>query len=203
MIIEVNPQYPSSRHIDRLAALLEKGEVISIPTDTCYALACLPQKRQAVERLIQLRSLDERKPRALVFSSLSHISEYAQISKQNFKLMRRVLPGPYCFILESNRTLPRFIGDQRQHIGVRCPDHKVVQALVEHLGSPITVTSAIDPEDQTLLYDPWSLKEVFGHGLAAIVDSGEVPGGMSSVIDLTDDQCEVIREGLGEIDSFT
>ena len=146
MIIEVNADHPSYYRINRLVKLLEDGGVLAIPTDTCYALACLPQKKSAVDQLIRLRNLEEKKPRALVFSSIQQISMYTMLSDVNFKILRRFLPGPYCFILESNRKLPRFIGDKRQHIGVRFPGQKVVQALISELGSPLTVTSAIDPE---------------------------------------------------------
>ena len=202
MILELNPDYPSSYRVDQLVKILQEGKVISIPTDTCYALACLPQKRSAVTQLIRLRDLDERKPRALAFSSVKPLSTYTQFSNQSFKILRHYLPGPYCFVLESNRTLPRFIGDKRQHIGVRCPDHSAVRALIEAVGSPLTVTSAINPEDDSMLYDPWTIQEVFGHGLGAVVDSGDVPGGVSSVIDLTGDDISVIREGLGDVSHF-
>ena len=203
MIIQLNDDFPSPYRIQRLAKLLEDGSVIAIPTDTCYALACLPHKKSAVEQLVKLRKLDPKKPRALVFSSIQQISTYTLLSDLSFRILKRFLPGPYCFILESNRKLPRFIGDKRQHIGVRMPDHAVVLALLEELDTPLTVTSAIDPESNELLYDPWSIESIFGHGLAAVIDSNGVPGEVSSVIKLVDDDYEVLREGLGDISAFT
>ena len=202
MIIEVNAEHPSHYRINRLVKLLQEGGVLAIPTDTCYALACLPQKKSAVDQLIRLRNLDQKKPRALVFSSIQQISMYTMLSDVSFKILRRFLPGPYCFILESNRKLPRFIGNKRQHIGVRFPSQKVVQALISELDSPLTVTSAIDPESDNMLYDPWSIESTFGHGLAAVVDSGEVPGQVSSIVSLIDDQCEILRVGLGDVSAF-
>ena len=203
MIIQLNDDFPSPYRIQRLAKLLEDGAVIAIPTDTCYALACLPHKKSAVEQLVKLRKLDPKKPRALVFSSIQQISTYTLLSDLSFRVLKRFLPGPYCFILESNRKLPRFIGDKRQHIGVRMPDHAVVLALLEELDTPLTVTSAIDPESNELLYDPWSIESTFGHGLAAVIDSDGVPGEVSSVIKLVDDDYEVLREGLGDVSAFT
>ena len=203
MIIQLNDDFPSPYRIQRLAKLLEDGAVIAIPTDTCYALACLPHKKSAVEQLVKLRKLDPKKPRALVFSSIQQISTYTLLSDLSFRVLKRFLPGPYCFILESNRKLPRFIGDKRQHIGVRMPDHAVVLALLEELDTPLTVTSAIDPESNELLYDPWSIESTFGHGLAAVIDSDGVPGEVSSVIKLVDDDNEVLREGLGDVSAFT
>ena len=202
MIIQLNDDYPSPYRIQRLAKLLEDGGVIAIPTDTCYALACLPHKKSAVDQMVKLRKLDPKKPRALVFSSIQQISIYTLLSDVSFRILKRFLPGPYCFILESNRKLPRFIGDKRQHIGVRMPNHAVVLSLLEELNTPLTVTSAIDPETDELLYDPWTIESIFGHGLVAVIDSNGVPGEVSSVIKLIDDEYEVIREGLGDISAF-
>ena len=202
MIIQLSSEHPSSYRIQRMAKLLEDGGVIAIPTDTCYALACLPHKKNAVEQLVKLRHLDPKKPKALLFSSIQQISLYTLLSDSNFRLLKRFLPGPYCFILESNRKLPRFIGDKRRHVGVRMPNHAVTLALLAELDTPLTVTSAIDPNGDVMLYDPWSIEETFGHGLAAVIDSGEVPGEVSSVVKLIDEQHEVIREGLGDISAF-
>lgn len=203
MIIEVHPEHPSSYRVQRLVELLNEGGVIALPTDTCFALACLPQKKSAVDQMVQLRRLDPKKPRALIFSSIQQISNFTLLSDVNFRILRRFLPGPYCFILESNRKLPRFIGDKRQHIGIRMPDHQVVQAILAELDTPLTVTSAIDPDSDQMLFDPWSIEETFGHGLAAIVDAGEVPGQVSSIVSLIDDHCEVIRDGLGDVSAFS
>lgn len=202
MIMQLSSDHPSSYRIQRIVKLLEEGGVIALPTDTCYALACLPHKKNAVEQLVKLRQLDPKKPRALVFSSIQQISTYTLLSDTNFRILKRFFPGPYCFILESNRKLPRFIGDKRRHIGVRMPNHSVILSLLNELDTPLTVASAIDPNDKTMLYDPWSIEEMFGHGLAAVIDSGEVPGKVSSVVKLIDDQHEVLREGLGDVSAF-
>ena len=203
MILQINAEHPSPYRVQKVVKLLEEGGVIAIPTDTCYALACLPQKKSAVEQLIKLRNLDPKKPRALVFSSIQQVAKYTLLSDVNYRILRRLLPGPYCFILESNRKLPRFIGDKRQHIGVRIPDHPFILALLQNLDTPLTVTSAVDPSNEAMIYDPWSIEELFGHGLAGIIDSGDVPGGVSSVIKLIDDEAEVVREGLGDVSLFT
>jgi tRNA threonylcarbamoyl adenosine modification protein (Sua5/YciO/YrdC/YwlC family) len=202
MIFEVNPEHPSPYRIQSIVKRLNDGEVIAIPTDTCYALACLPTQRSAVDQLVRMRDLNPKKPRALVFSSLQQISLYTLVSDANFRILRRFLPGPYCFILESNRKLPRFVGDTRQHIGVRMPGNAVVQAIMAELETPLTVTSAIDPESGAMLYDPWSVEQTFGAALSLVVDGGDVPGGESSVVDLTGDEVVVIREGLGAVEAF-
>jgi tRNA threonylcarbamoyl adenosine modification protein (Sua5/YciO/YrdC/YwlC family) len=201
MIFQMNAEHPSSYRLDHVVKALKDGKVIALPTDTCYALACLPQQRSAVEQMVKMRKLDAKKPRALIFSSIQQISQFTLLSDMNFRVLKRFLPGPYCFVLESNRKLPRFIGDKRQHIGVRMPDHGVVSALMACLDTPLTVTSAIDPDSGEMLYDPWSIEATFPQ-LELVIDAGEVPGGESSVINLTDTEAEILREGLGEVEAF-
>lgn len=202
MILQVDPRFPAPRRIERVVTFLQDDGVIAIPTDTTYALACLPDNKAAVQKLMALRRLDPKKPLALVFSDLRHVSEFAVVSDQAFRLLKRLLPGPYCFILEANRKLPRMIGDNRKRIGARVPDNPVVQAIIDAVGSPLIVTSAIDPDSGDTLVDPWSVEAVFGHGLAAVIDGGDVPGKFSSVVDLSSDEIEVVRVGLGDTAVF-
>ena len=198
MIIQMDEQHPSPYRVERIVTFLEDDGVVAIPTDTTYALACLPDRKTAVDKLRALRRLDANKPLALVFNDIRHISEYTLLDDFSFRLLRRFLPGPYCFILEANRKLPRFISDKRKHIGVRVPAHAIPQALVAAVNRPLIVTSAIDPTTDLPLNDPWSVEDTFGHGLSAVLDGGNVPGGVSSVVDLTGDEVRVIREGLGD-----
>lgn len=200
MILQLDSRHPSPYRLERIVTFLKDDGVIAIPTDTTYSLACLPDRRDAVKKLRALRRLDPDKALALVFRDLKHISEFATVNDQAFRLLRRHLPGPFCFILNANRKLPRFIGDKRKRIGARAPDHPVPQAIVAAVGSPLIVTSAIDPESGLTLYDPWSVEAAFGHGLAAVIDAGDVPGEFSTIVDLTgDDGPEVLRQGLGTL----
>ncbi|MEE2645196.1 MAG: L-threonylcarbamoyladenylate synthase [Myxococcota bacterium] len=204
MILELDPHHPSPYRINRFVEFLERGELIAIPTDTCYALACLPNLKGAVERLVRLRGLEAKKPRSLMFGDIRHVSEYTLLGDVAFRSIRRHLPGPYSFILEANRKLPRFLGDKRKRVGVRVPDHPVPQALIGALGSPLMVASATSPEvEGEIIQDPWTLEAIFGHGLAGIIDAGEVPGGVSTVVDLSTDDCELLRVGLGDPSAFT
>ena len=203
MILELDPVHPSPYRLQRVVEFLEGGEVIAIPTDTCYALACLPNVKGAVDQLTRLRRLVPKRSRSLVFESIRQVSEYTLLGDVAFRALRRHLPGPYSFILEANRKLPRFLGDKRKRVGVRVPDHPLPLALVSAVGSPLMVASAIDPEPEGgIIQDPWTLDATFGHGLAAVIDAGEVPGGVSTVVDLTTDDCELIREGLGDVSAF-
>lgn len=195
-------RFPSPHRIERVVMFLEDDGVIGIPTDTTYALACLPDHKTAVDKLIALRRLDRRKPLALMFRDLRHVSEYTLVDDRAFRILRRYLPGPYCFILEANRKLPRAIGDKRKRVGVRVPAHGVPQAILDAIDTPLIVTSAMDPETGEPLTDPWSTEAAFGHGLAAVLDGGDVPGVPSSIVDLTTDPPEILRVGLGDVSDF-
>ncbi len=202
MILELDPHHPSPYHVDRIAQFLTSDGVIAMPTDTSYALACLPDHKVAVQKLIALRRLDPKKPLALVFRDIRQVSEYALVDEVAYRTLKRHLPGPYCFILESKRTLPRFIGDKRKRVGVRIPDHGVPQAIIDAVRRPLIVTTAADPETEIIGNDPWTVESFFGHGLAAVIDAGDVPGGVSTVVDMTSDEPELLRDGLGPADAF-
>lgn len=195
-------RYPSPHRIERAITFLRDDGVLAIPTDTTYALACLPRSKVAAKKIVQLRQLDPKKPLALIFRDLRHVTAHTMVDDRAFRVLRRFLPGPYCFILEANRELPRTIGDKRKRVGVRIPDHGVPQALLDALDSPLIVSSAIDPESGEVLHDPWSIEAVFGHGLSAVLDGGDAPGIPSSIVDLTTEPPEVIRAGLGDVGDF-
>ena len=201
MILQMS-RYPSAYHLDRIATFLRDDGVIAIPTDTTYSLACLPDRKNAVKKLRMLRRLDPKKSLALLFRDIGHVGEYAWLDDGSFRLLKRYLPGPYCFILEVRRGLPKNIGDKRKRIGVRIPDHGVPQAIIDVVDSPLIVTSAIDPETDMMAADPWTVEAVFGHGLSAVIDTGDIAAGESSIIDLTVDPPEVHRTGLGATDEF-
>jgi tRNA threonylcarbamoyl adenosine modification protein (Sua5/YciO/YrdC/YwlC family) len=203
MIIQVNASHPSPYQLDRLVTYLNDDGVLAIPTDTTYALACLPTKKTAVSKLMKLRKLDPKKSLALIFSSIKHVSQHTLLDDLSFRTLKRYLPGPYCFILEANRELPKTIGDKRKRVGVRIPNHPLPIALVEAIGSPLIVTSTVDPDTQVMAHDPWTVEDIFGHGLAAVVDAGLVLGEESTVVDLTTDEPTLLRAGLGDSSSFT
>ncbi|MCA9542996.1 MAG: threonylcarbamoyl-AMP synthase [Myxococcales bacterium] len=202
MILQMDSQHPSPYRIERVVTFLNDDGVIALPTDCSYSLACLPNRKTAVDKLIALRRLDPDKPLALMFRDLKHVAEYAQVDDNAFRLLRRLVPGPYVFILEANRKLPRFISDKRKHIGCRVPDHGVPQAIIDAVDMPLIVTSAIDPDSGMQLVDPWSVEGVFGHGISAVLDGGDVPGQFSSIIDLCGEEYTIVREGLGDVSMF-
>ncbi len=202
MILQMDGEHPSPHRLERLVTYLNDDGVIAIPTDTTYALACLPTNKTAIDKMRALRRLDPKKNLSLVFRDLRHVSEYALIGDDAFRILRRFLPGPVTFILEANKNLPKLIGDKRKRFGVRVPACEFPQAIVEAINMPLAVTSAIDPETGFVCNDPWSVEDTFGHGLAAVVDAGEVPGEFSSVVDLSEGDPKVYRVGLGDVSSL-
>ncbi len=202
--LEVHPERPEANRLKQAVALLDSGQVIIYPTDTVYGIAAALDERAAVERLYSMRRLDRKKPLSLICSNLSQVSKYAIVDDECHRFMRRVLPGPYTFILRATRDAPRLGQSKRRTVGVRMPNHAVALALVEALGRPLLSTSAIPPGQKDVIPDPAELAQAFsGSGVGVIVDAGLVPLVESSVIDWSEDAPEVIREGAGDVSDLT
>jgi tRNA threonylcarbamoyl adenosine modification protein (Sua5/YciO/YrdC/YwlC family) len=201
MLIEINPQNPQERLIQRVVEILRGGGVIAYPTDTYYGIGCDIMNKKAIERIYQLKQRDRKKPFSFICSGLKNISAYAKVSNYAYKTMRRLLPGPYTFILDGSKLVPQIMLTRRKTAGIRVPDNTICLGLVESLGNPVISTSAASP-DGTLFYEPSFIDDFFGSRLDAVIDGGPVPGQPSSVISLTDDMPEVIRKGIGDVSIF-
>jgi tRNA threonylcarbamoyl adenosine modification protein (Sua5/YciO/YrdC/YwlC family) len=201
MLIQINAQNPPQRLVDMAVEVLQRGGVIAYPTDTYYGIGCDIFNKRAIEKIYQLRQRDKKKPFSFICSDLKHISNYAKVSNYAYKTMRRLLPGPYTFILEGSKMVPRIMLTKRRTAGIRVPDHAICIALVENLGNPIISTSAKDP-DGDIFEDPSLLHDYFGSRIDLVIDGGPVPGRPSSVISLIDDEPEILREGLGDVSSL-
>jgi tRNA threonylcarbamoyl adenosine modification protein (Sua5/YciO/YrdC/YwlC family) len=200
MLLEINPFGPEPRKIRRAVDALEAGEVIGYPTDTVYGLGCDMFNKKALNRLYQIKGMDRAQMLAFVCRDLTEIARYAVMHDRVFKILRKYLPGPYCFILEATHDVPRAVQGHRKTVGVRIPNHPVALALVEGLGRPI-VSSTAARHGETPHIDARELDLEFP-GLAMVLDCG--PGGTdpTTVIDLTTDQPEVIRAGAGDTAPF-
>ena len=197
MLIQINPNTPQMRKIRKVVAILERGGVIAYPTDTHYGIGCDILNKRAIERIYQLKQRHKSKPFSFICSGLTNISRYAKISNYAYKTMKRLLPGPYTFVLEGSRLVPKIMLTKRKTAGIRVPDSLVCLALTQELGNPILSTSASDP-DGNIFHDASLIHDFFGPRLDAVIDGGAVPGGPSSVISLADDEPEVIRAGMGD-----
>lgn len=198
MLLRINQDNPASRKIQQVVEVLESGGVIIYPTDTVYGLGCDIFNQKAVERICQLRGLKPEKAMlSFICNDISQISEYTTpISNDVFKLMKRNLPGPFTFILPSNNQVPKLFKNRKRTIGVRIPDNRIIQALVEELGRPILTTS-LKSDDEILEYftDPIDIYEDFKKKVEIVIDGGVGGNRPSAIIDCTQDLPEVIREG--------
>jgi tRNA threonylcarbamoyl adenosine modification protein (Sua5/YciO/YrdC/YwlC family) len=202
MILEINHKHPEPRKIKKIAEVLAEGGIIAYPTDTYYGIGCDLLNKASIEKIYQLKRRSQNQPFSFICSDLKNISEYAQVTNYAYKTMKRLLPGPYTFVLEGSRLVPKIMLTKRQSVGIRVPDHPVCLAIVEELGHPIISTSATDPESGDVLHSPHEIRDVLGHALDLIIDGGIVSGRPSSVISLIDDVPEVIREGSGDVSAF-
>lgn len=201
MLLKINPINPQERLIQKVVDILKDGGIIAYPTDTFYGIGCDIMNKKAIEKVYLLKHRSRSKPFSFICSGLTHISHYAKVSNYAYKTMKRLLPGPYTFILEGSRLVPKIMLTKRKFAGIRVPDHRICMALVERLGNPIISTSA-SLSDGTVFYDPSLIHDTFDKRLDAVINGGPVPGKPSSVISLVNDEPEVIREGLGDVEVF-
>ncbi|MDR3569811.1 MAG: L-threonylcarbamoyladenylate synthase [Syntrophobacteraceae bacterium] len=202
MIQEINPNHPEPRKIKKIVEVLEAGGIIAYPTDTYYGIGCDLLNKAAIEKIYLLKRRSKQQPFSFICSDLKNISEYAQVTNYAYKNMKRFLPGPYTFVLEGSRMVPRIMLTKRQTVGIRVPDHPICLAIVQALGRPIISTSATDPETSEALSTPREIQDKIGYAIELIVDGGVVPGVPSSVISLVNDTPEILREGAGDVSAF-
>ncbi len=198
-IFVVHPENPQSRLLQQAGDLLAQGGLVAVPTDSSYAVVARLDDKDAAERLRRLRGLDERHHLTLLCRDLAEISHFAKVDNPQYRLLKLATPGPWTFILEATKEVPRRVSHpSRKTIGIRVPDHRVALALIEAAGSPLLSTTLI-PQDETLpLNDTQDIVGRYQHDLAAIVDGGACPFEPTTVIDLTGDPPKVIRVGRGD-----
>jgi tRNA threonylcarbamoyl adenosine modification protein (Sua5/YciO/YrdC/YwlC family) len=199
---EVHPDNPQGRLLKQTAALLARGGVAAVPTDSSYALVCHLDDKAAADRLRRIRGVDAKHHLTLLCRDLSELANYARVDNRQFRLIKSATPGPYTFILEASKEVPRRLSHpSRKTIGLRLPDHRSLQALLEVHGAPLLATTLILPGHSEPLNDAQAIREALEHELAAVLDAGACPLQASTVIDLTPmgtgGEPEVIRLGRG------
>lgn len=200
MLLPINPKHPEPRKIQRAAQILKDGGAIAYPTDTVYGLGCDLMSKQATDRLYQIKGIDRDHALAFICPDLSDIAKYAVVENQVYRVLKHFLPGPYCFILQATREVPKLVQSKRKTVGIRVPDHPVTIALVRELGRPLISTTACRPGEEPLV-DPWEIEQAFP-GLDLVIDAdagGTVP---TTVVDLSHGDVRVVREGAGPIDEL-
>ena len=204
LYLTVHPENPQMRLITQAVAVMRRGGIVVYPTDSCYALGCHLGDKGALERIRQIRQLDETHNFTLICRDLSELATYAKVSNQVFRLLKKLTPGPYTFILNASREVPRRLQNpKRRTIGLRVPDHPITQALLDALGEPMMTVSLIMPGEDMPLTDPDEIRERLGKRVDVIIDGGYCGYEPTTVIDMVAEPPEVIRQGKGEIHLLT
>lgn len=204
MIVRIHPDNPDERNIMRVVECLKKGGVVIYPTDTVYGIGCDITNQQAVEKVIRLKDINVRKTNlSFICHDMSQIAEFVKpIDNSIFKMMKRNLPGPFTFILETNNNVPKLFKASKKTVGVRIPDNNIIREIVKALGNPVLSTSVKlqdDEEDNEYIRNPELIDERYGNIVDMVIDGGEGGYEGSTVVDCTSRDYEVVREGKGEL----
>ena len=198
-LFSVHPDNPQPRLLKAAAALLQQGEVLAVPTDSSYALVYHLDDKAAVDQLRRIRGLDDKRLLSLICRDLSELASYARVDNTQFRLLKLGTPGPFTFILEASKEVPRRVSHpHRKTIGLRVPEHKALQALLELHGAPLLATTLILPGDDEPLNDPDEIIERLDRQVAGVIDAGACALEPTTVVDLSGDVPEVLRRGRGD-----
>ncbi len=196
---EVHPDNPQGRLLKQAGQILHGGGIVAIPTDSSYALVCHIDDKGAAERLRQLRQVDEKHHLTLLCRDLSELASYARVDNRQYRLLKHATPGPYTFILEATKEVPRRVSHpSRRTIGLRVPDHRVTQELLALFGQPLLATTLIGPGEEEPMNDPVEIRARFEKQIQAVVDAGACPMEPTTVVDLTHDEPVLVRLGRGD-----
>ena len=199
LLLTLHPDNPQPRLLKQAAQWLRDGGLVAVPTDSSYAVVARLDDKAAADALRRLRGLDERHHHALLCRDLAEIGQVAKVDNRQYRLLKAATPGPWTFILEATREVPRRVSHpSRKTIGIRVPDHKVALALLEEMGEPLLSTTLIPWDEEEALNDPQEIAERYPHELSAVLDAGACPKLPTTVVDLTGDAPVVVRRGRGD-----
>ncbi len=201
MLLEVHLPTLSARVIDQAVATLQMGGIVAFPTDTGYALGCDLFNKKAIDRICQIKKRDPQKPLSFVCADLKELSQFAVVNNRAYRSMRRLLPGPYTFVLPATKMVPRLLVSRRSSVGIRIPNHPVSLALVMGLRHPIIGTSCAGPDGEALT-KAQDIEKKFGKSVDLILDVGPVASEPSTVIDFSTPIPVIVRKGKGDLSTF-
>jgi tRNA threonylcarbamoyl adenosine modification protein (Sua5/YciO/YrdC/YwlC family) len=199
VLLEINPRHPEPRKIGQALAVLERGGLIAYPTDTVYGLGCDLMNKQAIERLYVVKSMQKNKSLAFICHDLSDIAKYAVVDNWAYRILKHHLPGPYTFILPATREVPKMVLSKQKTVGIRVPDHPVVTTLARELGRPIISSTAAPPGEDAMI-DPSEIDDRFR--LDLVLDGGVCGITPTTIVDLSEGQVQIVREGAGPVDDL-
>ncbi len=200
---QIHPDNPPLRLIRQAVQIVDAGGIVALPTDSSYALVCHLDDKQAVDRLRRIRGVDDRHHLTLLCRDLSEIANYAKVDNRQYRLLKAATPGPYTFILEATREVPRRLSHpSRKTIGLRVPEHAIAQALLEELKQPLLGTTLILPGSEQPLNDPEDIREQLQKQIDLVIDGGSCSLMPTTVVDLSGDTPHILREGRGDLALF-
>jgi len=198
-LFEVHPDNPQPRLLKQAAQILHGGGIAAVPTDSSYALVCHLDDKTAAENLRRIRGVDDKHHLTLLCRDLSELASYARVDNKQYRLLKLGTPGPFTFILEATKEVPRRVSHpSRRTIGLRVPDHRVTQELLAILGQPLLATTLIAPGEREPMNDPHEIRDRFQKSIQAVVDSHACPMQPTTVVDLTGDEPVLVRAGRGD-----
>lgn len=198
---ELHPDNPQLRFINKAVDVLKAGGIIIFPTDTYYGLGCDIFNKEGIEQIFRIKNEVDNKLLSFICSDLKDISQYAKVSDYAYRTMKHLLPGPYTFILPAAKLVPKKLWSKRKTVGIRVPDHAVTIQIVKELGHPIVSTSTTTRKGEPVI-DPFEIKNIFNSQVDLMLASNNISFKPSSVIDLSGDEPEIIREGAGDVSMF-
>ena len=201
-IIKVYVDTPHNRTINRVVDVLKSGGVIVYTTDTIYGLGADLYNKKAMEKILRIKKQTSNKPLSFILPDLKAISTYANVSDYAYKIMRRVTPGQYTFVLNATKEVPKLMLYKRKTIGIRIPDAPFALKIVAELGHPILSTSVPEGEEEGYHTDPLEIAENYGNDIDLILDAGVMFNNASTIVDFTQNEPEIIRDGAGDIDAL-
>ena len=199
----MHPDNPQRRSIGQVVEILRNGGLIAYPTDSCFALGCLSGNKEGVDRIRSIRHLDDRHHFTLVCHDFAQLGQLVYLSNTVFRAIKASTPGSYTFILPATKEVPRrLLNQKKKTVGVRIPDHAVAQAILTELGEPLLSSTLLLPGQPEPMTQGWEIKEELDHLVDAVIDSGECGTEPTTVIDFSNDELEVVREGAGDLSRF-
>ncbi|GLY93013.1 L-threonylcarbamoyladenylate synthase [Actinoplanes sp. NBRC 103695] len=200
---DVHPDNPQARVIGQVVGLIRAGGVVAYPTDSCFALGVKLGDKDGLARIREIRQLDERHHFTLMCRDFAQLGQFVTINNALFRSIKSATPGPYTFILPATREVPRrLLHPKKKTVGVRIPEHVVAQAILAELGEPLVTSTLLLPGHDEPMTQGWEIKEALDHQLDAVVDSGECGTVPTTVIDFSDGEVEILREGAGDVSRF-
>ncbi|AXB42073.1 L-threonylcarbamoyladenylate synthase [Amycolatopsis albispora] len=200
---DVHPENPQRRSIGQVVRLITEGGLIAYPTDSCYALGCQLGNKTGIDRIKEIRGLDDKHHFTLVCQDFAQLGQFVHVSNAVFRLVKASTPGSYTFILPATKEVPRrLMHPKKKTVGVRIPEHVVTQALVAELGEPLLSSTLLLPDQEEPMTQGWEIKERLDHQVDAVLDSGECGTEPTTVIDLSEGEPEIVRRGAGDTSRF-